>query len=95
MTPTRRLGPSGLATLVAPPLPAGTPPLPAAGLKKLKVLDLRHTQITGPGCAALVAALDSGALPALVTLDLHVPASAAAKDAVSEALAKSRAAALP
>ena len=84
---------------MAPPLPAGTPPLPAAGLclKKLKVLDLRHTQITGPWCAALVAALDSGALPALVALKLdRTQASAAAKDAVGEALvAKSRAAALP
>ena len=82
---------------VAPPLPAGTPPLPAAGLKKLKVLDLRHTQITGPRCAALVAALDSGALPALVALKLdRTQASAAASDAVREALvAKSRAAALP
>ena len=89
-------GDEGLAALVAPPPPAGTPPLPAAGLKKLKVLDLRHTQITDPGCAALVAALDSGALSALEDLNLYgIPASAAAIDAVSEALplAKSRAAA--
>ena len=78
------------------PLPAGTPPLPAAGLKKLQYLDLDGTQVTDAGCAALAAALDSGALPALVTLDLDdIPASAAAKDAVREALAKSRAAALP
>ena len=40
--------------------------------------------------------IDSGVLPALVTLELHgIPASAAAIDAVREALAKSRAAALP
>ena len=59
-------------------------------------LYLEGTQITNAGCAALVAALDSGALPALVLLDLDgIPASAAARDAVREALAKSRAAALP
>ena len=76
-----------------PPPPAGTPPLPAGGLKKLKKLDLRYTKVTDAGCAALAAALDSGALPALVTLGLHgTPASAAAQDAVREALAKSRAA---
>ena len=89
-------GDEGLAALVAPPPPAGTPPLPAGGLKKLKELCLSYTQITDAGCAALAAALDSGALPALVRLDLDgIPASAAAKDAVSEALAKSTAAALP
>ena len=89
-------GDEGLAALLAPPPPAGTPPLPAGGLKKLKALDLRYTEITDAGCAALAAALDSGALPALVQLDLdHILASAAAKDAVREALAKSRAAALP
>ena len=88
-------GDEGLAALVAPPLPEGTPPPPAGGLKKLQCLDLDGTQITDAGCAALVAALDSGVLPALVTLDLDdIPASAAAKDAVREALAKSRAAAL-
>ena len=82
---------------MAPPPPAGTPPLPTGGLKKLKWLDLDGTQVTDAGCAALAAALDSGALPALVTLDLDdIPASAAAKDAVREALvAKLRAAALP
>ena len=80
---------------MAPPPPAGAPPPPTGGLKKLKVLFLNCTQITDAGCAALVAALDSGALPALVTLRLvGNPASAAARNAVSEALAKSRAAAL-
>ena len=80
---------------MAPPLPAGTPPLPAAGLKKLRALYLDSTQITDAGCAALLAALSSGALPALVTLALDgTPAtSAAAKYAVRRALAKSRAAA--
>ena len=62
------------------------------------MLDLEGTQITDAGCAALAAALDSGALPALNTLELSrfygVSISAAAKDAVREALAKSRAAAL-
>ena len=89
------LGDEGLAALLAPPPHAGTPPLPAAGLKKLEKLHLSYTQITDAGCAALASALDSGALPALVTLSLdRIPASAAAIDAVCEALAKSRAAAL-
>ena len=89
-------GDEGLAALVAPPLPEGTPPPPAGGLKKLQYLDLKRTQITDAGCAALAAALDSGVLPALETLSLDdIPASAAAIDAVREALAKSRAAALP
>ena len=70
----------------------------ARGLEKLKEssIDLDFTQITDAGCAALAAALDNGVLPALETLGLgDIPASAAAKDAVREALAKSRAAALP
>ena len=80
-------GDEGLAALVAPPPPAGTPPLPAGGLKQLKELYLKNTRITDAGCAALAAALDSGALPALETLMLDgIPASDAAKEAVSEAL---------
>ena len=82
-------GDEGLAALVAPPPPAGALPLPTGGLKKLEVLDLDYTQVSDAGCAALAAALDSGALPALghVMLD-DIPASAAAKDAVREALAR-------
>ena len=78
---------------MAPPPPAaGTPPPPAGALKKLKLLALGSTQITDAGRAALVAALDSGALPALDTLELdRIPASAAATDAVYAALARSRA----
>jgi len=77
---------------VAPPPPAGTPPPPAGGLKTLEGLDLRGTQVTDAGCAALAAALDSGALPALTNLyDLaYIPASAAAKEAVREAGAVER-----
>ena len=87
-------GDEGLAALVAPPPPAGTPLLPAGGLKKLEVLYLNYTQVTDSGCAALVTALDCGTLPALETLALvGIPASAAARDAVRKALAKSRAAA--
>ena len=72
-----------------PPPPAGAPPPPAGGLKQLKLLDLSGTQITDAGCATLAAALDSGALPALEELKLDgIPASAAATDAVSKALAK-------
>jgi len=89
----------GLAALVAPPPHAGTPPPPAGGLKKLKTLDLGDgcaaTPVTDAGCATLVAALDSGALPALEELRLDpTPASAAAKEAVREAMARSRAAAI-
>ena len=61
--------------------------------KKLKQLYLiSRTQITDAGCAALAAALDSGALPALerLVLDGNIPASAAAMAAVHEALARSR-----
>ena len=91
------LGDEGLFALVAPPpLPAGALRPPTGGLAKLKTLDLWATQITDAGCAALAAALDRGALPALT--DLRLPGnprktSAAAKAAVAEALAKSRAAA--
>jgi len=88
-------GDEGLAALVAPPPPAGLPLLPTGGLKKLERLYLNGTQVSDAGCAALAAALDSGALPALDHLELaHIPASAAAIDAVSEALARSRAEAL-
>ena len=75
---------------MAPP-PAGAPPLPTGGLTKIKVLNLSHTQITDAGCAALTAALASGALPALKGLFIGgIPASAAAKAVVWEALAKRR-----
>jgi hypothetical protein len=58
-------------------------------------LHLGYTQVSDAGCAALAAALDSGALPALVTPRLNdIPASAAAIDAVREAQARSRAAAI-
>ena len=89
-------GDEGLAALVAPP-PAGTPPPPAGGLKKLKLLDLDDTEVTDAGCATLVAALDGGALPALERLELDstTPASDAAKEAVSAALARSRSRAVP
>ena len=65
------LGDEGLAALVAPPPPAGAPPPPTGGLTKLKWLDLSDTQIADAGCAALTAALDSGALPALKFLYLQ------------------------
>ena len=83
------LGDEGLAALVAPRLLAGAPPPPAGGLAKLKRLHLNFTRITDAGCATLVAALDSGALPALELLSLQgTPAGAAAKAAVLGALAK-------
>ena len=81
-------GDEGLAALVPPPPPAGTPPAAAGGLKKLKLLNLDDTQVTDAGCAALAAALDRGALPALETLgQLDCSrVSAAAQDAVLDAL---------
>ena len=85
-------GDEGLAALVAPPPPAGTMPLLIGGLKKLKTLDLRYTQVSDAGYAALATALDSGALPALESLKLDgIPASVAAKEAVHAALARSTA----
>ena len=72
---------------MAPPPPAGTPPPPAGGLKKLTELYLDDALITDAGCATVVAALDSGALPALEVLELEgIPASDAAQEAVREAL---------
>jgi hypothetical protein len=85
-------GDEGLAALVAPPPPpAGALPPPTGVLTKLKALDLDYTQVTDAGCAALAAALDSGALPALKVLYLQgaehggIPASATAVAAVYEA----------
>ena len=87
-------GDEGLAALVAPPLAAGAVPPTTGGLEKLTMLTITFAQVTDAGCAALAVALDSGALPALETLDLYgIPASTAAIDAVSETLTKSRAAA--
>ena len=88
------LGDEGLAALVAPPPPAGTPPPPAGGLKKLECLRLTGTYINDAGCATLVAALSSGALPALEELELEssalddheIPASYAAVEAVYVAM---------
>ena len=80
------LGDEGIAALLAPSPPDGAPPPTTGGLAKLKVLDLERTQITDAGCAALAAALDSGALPALERLFLNgIPASAAAKATVQRA----------
>ena len=79
-------GDEGLAALVAPPPPAGELPPPTGVLTKLRTLGLSRTQITDAGCAALAAALDGGALPALKKLGFDsIPASAAAKAAVAKA----------
>ena len=54
----------------------------------LELLNLEDTHVTDAGCAALAAALDSGALPALKVLKLDgIPASDAAKAAVYAARA--------
>ena len=51
----------------------------------LQELDLRDTQVSDAGCAALLSALNIGALPQLRTLELdNIPASDAAKAAVEE-----------
>jgi hypothetical protein len=80
-------GDEGLAALVAPPPPpAGALPPPTGVLTKLKALYLSYTQVTDVGCAALAAALDSGALPAFERLALRgTPASATAKATVGRA----------
>ena len=83
------VGDEGLAALVAPPPPAGAPPPPTGGLAKLQTLALGLTQIADAGCATLVAALESDALPALDIdcLGLYgIQASDEAIDAVSVAL---------
>ena len=79
---------AAVAEVVAPPPSAGAPPATTGGLTKLKVLYLNYNQITDAGCAALAAALNSGALPALDKLCLFdISASAAAKAAVYAARA--------
>ena len=84
-------GDEGLAALLAPPPPAGALPTTTGGLKKLTMLDLEDTKVSDAGCATVISALDSGALPALMALDLDgIPASAAAKEAVQAAQARSR-----
>ena len=61
-------------------------PSPTGGLRKLRGLLLERTQDTGAGCAALAAALDRGAWPALEWLFLKgIPASAAARATVRRA----------
>ena len=68
---------------MAPPPPAGAPPPTTGGLTKLKQLDLRSTEVTNAGCAALAAKLGSGALPELIYLGLSgIAATAAARAAV-------------
>ena len=79
------LGDEDLAALLAPPPPAGALPPPTGVLAKLKRLDLDRTRVTAAGCAALAAALDGGALPALTCLYLRVFASAAAMATVGRA----------
>jgi len=89
-------GDEGLAALVAPPPLAGALPLPTGGLKELIRLDLDYTQVSDAGCAALAAALDNGALPALEELSLNgIPASVAAQEAVDAALASTVESRLP
>ena len=84
-------GDEGLGALVAAPSPAGKPQTTTDVLKNLQVLDFSHTEITDAGCAALASALDSGVLPALVTIDVNdTPTSAAGKAAVTAALATSK-----
>ena len=79
------LGDEGLAALVAPPPPADATSPPTRGLTQLKTLNLGYTQVSDAGCAALAAALNSGALPVLDFLELFgAPASAAASAAVKK-----------
>ena len=65
-------GDAGLSALAAPNPPRGhASPPPAGGLEKLEILHIERTRITDAGRAALVAALDGGALPALQYLKLE------------------------
>ena len=85
------LGDEGLAALVAPTPPVGAlpPPPPTGVLTNLERLYLSYTQIADAGCAALTAALESGALPALERPYLRdILASDAALAAVYEVLHK-------
>mgnify|MGYP002004186688 FL=1 len=94
------LGDEGIAALLVvvappppPPPPASAPSSPTGGLTQLTELFLEGTQVADAGCAALASALSSGALPPLERLELKgIPASAAAKAAVSETLANKRSA---
>ena len=80
------IGDEGLAALV-PQLPTGDLLPPTGKLAKLEVLELPNTQLSDAGCAALAAAIKSGALPLLKDLELGgIPASAAAIGAVHTAL---------
>ena len=81
------LGDEGLAALVAPPLPPTGALAPATGgLTKLEWLSFNKTQVTDAGCAALAAALESGAMPALEQVKLYrISASATAIDTVYRA----------
>ena len=65
------LGDEGLAALLAPPPPAGALPPPKRVLARRGTLDLRYTEVTNASCATLIAALESGALPALRTVYLR------------------------
>ena len=83
------LGDESLAAIVAA-APGSTWP-PKGGLPKLKELNLKCTQITDTSCDALISAFGSGTLPALEKLILtDIPASAAAKEAVHDAVHKAR-----
>ena len=82
--PINPLGDEGFAALLAPPPLADATSPPTGGLTQLWHLDLSSTQVSDAGCAALVAAVNYGALPALGLPELFgIPASFAAKAAVS------------
>ena len=84
------LGNEGLAALVAPPPPPADALSPPTGvLAELKRLNLKNTQVSDAGCAALVAAIDSGLLSAsfeFLGLDGDLPSGAV--EPVHEALAR-------
>ena len=89
------LGDEGIAALVlavvAPLPPPSSPSSPTGVLTQLTELFLEGTQVADAGCAAIASAINSGALPPLEKLELAgIPASAAAKAAVSETLANTR-----
>ena len=68
--------------------PAGALSPPTGGLKKLHLIVMRNSKVSDAGCAALLAALDSGRLPALKEIDLlGSPVSAASEADIDDSLA--------
>ena len=83
-------GDEGLAALVAPPLPpADALSLPTEVLARLKRLNLKNTQVSDAGCAALVAAIDCSIFWPSPCFDLEGNFASSTVEAVHEAMVRS------